>query len=557
MARSFANMSDVKTELAPRGLILDRFGNILVRNEPIYRAFLIPRFLPKDPEGRRATLETLRIALGEEERAFSDRIAHQDWNSYEELLLSSDVPRSQLARLSELTGTWLRLEPAFRRVPSDPLALSHVVGYTGLPLGEDLGNDSDLSPHDEIGKAGLELFYDSSLRGVSGKQIAFQDAQGSTEGFERVREARGGSDIATFLDGELQRYFYDRLEATLLRLDRNVGLGIALDPRNGEVLALVGVPGYDSAHVADFLSAEYDPLFNRAVSGLYNPGSTIKPLHAVAALVEGIISPVKQIFSGGYLEIPNPYFPDQPSRFNDTKPHGWVDLPAALTRSSNVYFYTIGGGFGDQEGLGIERLKRWWQQFRLDQPTGIDLPEEKFGVLPDPRWKEERGEDWRIGDTYNVSIGQGDLLVTPIELATYVSALANGGSFYKPRVMKSIYGDDGAVIEESAPSVLADLREQIRDALPFVREGMEGVASEPYGTAYSLHTLPFPVAAKTGTAQVSRNTKVNALFIGYAPADDPRIALAILIEDAREGSANTIPVAYEVLLWFYENRILE
>ena len=557
-ARAAANMSDIRIERAPRGLILDRFGDVLVRNEPLYRAFLLPRFLPQDTAERYRILSELRKALGLSEDDFFSRVTEEELNAYEELLLSPRLSREELVRLTELAEPWLKLEPAFSRVPTDALVFSHLAGYTGFPSETDIEADPDLSPHDEVGKDGLELMYDSVLRGVSGKEVAFRNAQGGNEGFQRVREARGGEDLQTFIDGELQRYFYESLGSSLERLGRTTAVGIAIDPRNGEVLSLVGFPSFDASRVSDFLAAPDDPLFNRAVSGLYNPGSTIKPLHAVAALAEGVISPFQEIYSGGDLELPNPYTPSQPSRFNDTKVHGLVDVRSALARSSNVYFYTVGGGFGGQEGLGIERLKRWWELFRLNQKTGIDLPGEQVGVLPDPQWKKEvMGEDWRIGDTYHVSIGQGDLLVTPIGLASYVSAIANGGVFFEPHIVKRARGTGNAEETIVHPKPLSDIRDMIRDVVPYVQEGMEDVAAKPYGTAYSLSSLPFPVAAKTGTAQVAQNTKVNAFFIGYAPADDPKIALAILIENAREGSANTIPVAREVLLWFYENRILK
>ncbi len=296
-------------------------------------------------------------------------------------------------------------------------------------------------------------------------------------------------------------------------------------------------------------------MFDRAVSGLYSPGSTIKPLVAVGALTEGTLDPLHQIYSPGYLDVPNPYDPAHPSRFLDWQPQGWVDLFSALARSSDVYFYQVGGGFGDQQGLGITRLKQWWEKFGLNIKTGIDLPNENSGFLPDPQWKEKvKGQPWRLGDTFNVSIGQGDLTITPIELLNYVSAIANGGKLYVPRIMKDIKDPQGNVVLESTSTVTRDLSSEIGKALPLVQQGMRDAVTKPYGTAYMLHDLPIEVAAKTGSAQVENNAKTNALFVGYAPYNDPQVAIVILVEDAKEGSLNVVPVARDFFLWYYQNR---
>jgi len=323
-------------------------------------------------------------------------------------------------------------------------------------------------------------------------------------------------------------------------------------------LALFSIPSFDTGQIHRFLKLENQPLFNRAIGGLYNPGSTIKPLVATAALVEKIINPQEQIYSAGFIEIPNPYFPNLPSRFLDWKPHGWVDLYSALARSSNIYFYEVGGGFpGQRIGLGIEKLKQWWQKFRLAEKSGIDLIGEERGVLPDPQWMQKvKNRRWLLGDTYNVSIGQGDLLITPIELLNYISAIANGGKFYKPRIAKAVLDENGKILFQNESQILGDLSSIIDGAVNEVKKGMEDAVNKPYGTANLLADLPFKIAAKTGSAQTDNNTKVNAFFVGYAPADNPQIAILILIENAREGSLNTIPVAKDVLAWYYKNRLV-
>ena len=220
----------------------------------------------------------------------------------------------------------------------------------------------------------------------------------------------------------------------------------------------------------------------------------------------------------------------------DWKPHGWVNFYSALARSSNIYFYALGGGWEDVSGLGISKLKEYWQRFGLGKLTNIDLPGEKEGFLPAP------SSDWRLGDTYNTSIGQGDLLLTPLQLLNYITAIANGDKIYEPRIAKT------------EPKILKDLA-NLKEFLSEAEKGMIEATQKPYGTAYFLKDLPFVVAAKTGTAQINYNTKTNALFVGYGPVPQPKIAILILVENAREGSLNAIPIAKDVFRWYYDNRI--
>ena len=318
--------------------------------------------------------------------------------------------------------------------------------------------------------------------------------------------------------------------------------------------------GGDSVKIAELLSSPPKPLFNRAVSGIYTPGSTVKPLIAVAALAEKVVTPRKEIFSSGSIEIPNPYDPERPSVFLDWKPHGWVDLYSALARSSNVYFYSVGGGFGDVSGLGIARIKTYWEKFGFGKKSGLDLTEENDGFLPDPEEKKKRtGDIWRLGDTYNATIGQGDLLVTPLQLINYISVLANGEKLYRPYLAAKIKTGSGKIIKETQPEILADYS-GLRGEIAEVRKGMEDAVKKEYGTAHLLSGLPFAVAGKTGSAQIQNNAKTNAFFVGYAPANPPpggpEIAILVLVEDAREGSLNAVPIAKDVLSWYYENRYL-
>lgn len=556
LKRAAANMSDVKIQAAPRGVITDRFGDKLVKNNSSFNAFLVPRSLPKTSGERLSVIADAAEVLGLDKDAILSQTEERDWSVADHLLLKTDLTHDELVGMSAANLPGVEIDPAFKRDQITPFKLAHVVGYTGLVNKNDLRNNSNLNIDDQIGRSGLEAFYDDYLRGTSGEKTVLTNAQGKTENEKVTEQAIPGDQLKTFIDNDLQIYFYDRLAEALRELGRDIGVGIVMNPQNGEILSLVNIPSFDSDQIDKYLTAKNQPLFNRAVSGVYNPGSTVKPLVATAALTEGTLDPHHQIYSPGYLDVPNPYDPEHPSRFLDWRPQGWVDLYSALARSSNVYFYSVGGGFGDQKGLGITKLKEWWQKFGLDQKTNIDLVGEGTGFLPDPAWKEKvKDEPWRLGDTYNVSIGQGDLSVTPIELLNYVSAVSNGGKFYEPRVMDEIKNDKGETVLKSQPTVLRDLSSEIGPALKEVQRGMRDAVVKDYGTAYLLHDLPIAVAAKTGSAQVSNNTKTNAFFVGYAPYENPQIVVLILVENAREGSLNVVPVARDIFLWYYNNRI--
>ncbi|TSA46465.1 penicillin-binding protein 2 [bacterium] len=554
--RAVANMSDVKIESAPRGIISDRFGNKLVENNQAFNVFLVPKSLPKTSGERLAIIANAAEILNLDQGEILKQLEERDWSMSDRLILKTDLSHDELVSVAAANLPGVEIDPSFKRSENIPLKFSHVIGYTGLVNKSDLSGNSNLGIDDQIGRSGLEAFYDDYLRGVNGEKMILTNAQGKTENERVIKQSVLGDDIKTFIDRDLQSYLYDRLSGALRELGRDVGVGIVMNPQNGEVLSLVNIPSFDVNHIGNYLTNKNQPLFNRAVSGIYNPGSTIKPLVATGALVEGILDPNHEIYSPGYLDVPNPYDPENPSRFLDWRPQGWVNLYSAIARSSNVYFYSVGGGFGDQKGLGIERLKKWWQKFGLDEKTNIDLVGEDTGFLPDPVWKEKtKGEPWRLGDTFNVSIGQGDFSVTPIELLNYIGAIANGGKFYEPRIMNEIKNARGDTVLKSEPSLLRDLSNEIGSVLGDVRRGMRDGVTETYGTSYLLHDLPITVAAKTGSAQVSNNTKTNAFFVGYAPFDNPEIAVLILVENAREGSLNVVPVARDIFLWYYNNRI--
>jgi penicillin-binding protein 2 len=554
-SRAEVNVSQYQKEPAPRGLIYDRNGMVLAENKAVFMAVLDTKELLGRQELLGDTLQSAKNILG----ISADEILQSIKENISEglvapMVLAEDLTQSQLVQLKGLNLPTITIQSGFERQYAKGPMFSSVVGYVGRIDSQDLAENPELSGENFIGKAGIEAFYDEGIRGRAGVTVKLRNSKGQILSEEEKSKPQMGTSLHLALDGEFQEYFYSRLKSGLAALGRNVGLGLAINPENGEVLALINLPGFDnnllsSAGHSDektkLLNSEDKPLFNRIVSGFYNPGSTIKPLIGVAALKEGVVDPKKQIFSPGYLDVPNPYDPENPSRYLDWRYQGNVDLASAIAQSSNVYFYTVGGGAGDVIGLGINRLREWWEEFGLGKPTGIDLPGEAAGFLPSVDWKEKKtGSPWLLGDTYNVSIGQGDLLLTPVQLLDYIAAIASGGKIYKPVIN----------LDEPHPEVLADisaLLPQIRE----VQKGMVEAVTAPLGTAHTLSDLGFSLAAKTGSAQIKNNEQVNALFVGYAPAEKPKIAVLILVENALEGSLNAVPIAKDVLNWYYWNRI--
>lgn len=554
-ARAEANLDVVKRISAPRGLILDRYGKVIADNRAVWSAVLDVGEYLKNKSAQAPTLDAIRNILGLNADDVLSAMENpenglRDYTS--PYLLSADLTQDQVLKLKSLGLPTITIENGYLRSYPMGEEFASVLGYTSLTNSSDLKSDPSLTNEDFVGRSGLESYYDSELRGTPGKIVRFRNAKGEIMGQAQESDPVQPPPLKTSLDSEFQKYFYGRLTQALSNLGKTTAVGLAMNPQTGEILSLISIPSYDnniftqtarSSERKDVVTSDLKPLFNRAVSGSYSPGSTIKPLVGVAALTENVISPLRTIFSPGYLDIPNPYHPDQVTRFKDWQYQGNVNLYSALAQSSDVYFYEVGGGWGDIKGLGISRLVDWWKKFGLGQRTGIDLPGEAKGFLPTPDWKRSYFKTpWLLGDTFNVSIGQGDLQLTPVQLLDYISAVANGGKLYVPHIKT---GD---------PKILADLA-QYAPAIEEVQKGMRQVISSPKGTANLLSDLPFVAAGKTGSAQIQNNTKENAFFAVYAPAENPQIAILILVENAKQGSLNAVPIAKDVLRWYYENRL--
>jgi len=553
--RAYANAGQEIILRAPRGIIYDRYGVPLVKNEPGFNVSLNLSELFKNKDRMSEVLERVRehVEFDLDETRYVLGEINLEKQSY--LTLAHNISLQSIIELKKANIPSVIVEDGYVRTYPDGEVFSHILGYTGLVSRDDLQQDNGLDLNDEIGKTGIERMYDAYIRGENGSRIILRDAKNNTLGDRIDRAVQSGAKVYTTIDAELQKELHITLKNQLASLGRKTGAGLALNPQTGEVLALVSLPSFDPNNLTSELFSNPDkPTFNRIISGVYSPGSTIKPLVAFGALEEGVVNPLTSVYSAGYIELPNPYNPDQPSRFVDWKAHGWVNVYSALARSSNVYFYEVGGGFEQQKGLGIDLLHTYWKKFLLDEKTGIDLPGEVEGYLPDPELKEKRtGQIWRIGDTYNVSIGQGDLLVSPIELLRYIGGIAAKGMLAKPYVVSRIGNEQKTLYEKK--NEFDEIEQKMTGNFNEVETGMLHGVSQEYGTSHMLASIPMEIAGKTGSAQIQNNQKTNAFFVGYAPVPRPQIALLILIEDAREGSLNAVPVAQKVLSWYYEHRL--
>lgn len=412
------------------------------------------------------------------------------------------------------------------RVYNSMPGLAHVLGYIGIgQRGKVIGID------------GVEKKQESVLGGANGIKIVEVDSQNKIKSESVSRPAESGKAVNLTIDSGLQSEFHKILGEIVESRGFNGGGGVILDIASGETLAIASYPEYDSqilskgkqeSSIKEFLNNPKKPFVNRAVSGLYSPGSIIKPLIAVAALKEKIISSTSEIFSSGSISLPNPFFPEQANVFKDWKAHGWVDMRRALAVSSNVYFYTVGGGYENIKGLGIGKISEYANLFGFGSKTGIDIDKEEEGLVPTPELKARKFSDpaWRIGDTYNASIGQGDFQITPIQAAVYVAAIANNGRLLQPYIVQP----DVSQNKEKSVGKILEIPEEY---FQVVKEGMRRAVLE--GTAQGLSGLGVAIAAKTGTAELEsqENKFVNSWIIGFAPYEKPKIVFSIVLEKGR------------------------
>ena len=529
-----------------RGVVYDRHEQVLASTRPALNLVLIREGLT-DAEGQLRRLESV---LGLPYDALSTRLkAMHARPTFEPLVIKEDVQLADIAKV-EARREWFPSveveESALRNYPDGP-AVAHALGYVGEVTEAQLAKiaDGSLQQGDIVGKSGIERQYDEILRGRRGWNLVTVNSLGRPFGSSQPgRVPEDGRPLRLTIDQRLQR-------ALVEALAEEVGSGIFMDPNTGEVLALASTPGYDpnvfTAPVSQttwtsLLTDPRRPLNDRAISSFYAPGSTFKVLMTVVGLETGAINPSSTVFCSGSAVIYG-----RPFLCWKKGGHGTVDVHRALVHSCNVFYYLLG------KKVGIDAITKYARMFSIGEMTGIDIPGETRGNPPSAEWKERiRKEPWYPGDTISVSIGQGLLAVTPVQMATMISAVANGGHLVRPHLAKDSAAAPAKI--PVAPSTLA----LIRDALADVVEE---------GTATRAQLGPIRVAGKTGTAQVfkksagvdadklAKDERDHAWFVGYAPAEKPEIAFAIVIEHGGHGGTTAAPVARKVLEVFFEDRL--
>jgi len=411
------------------------------------------------------------------------------------------------------------------RAYTDRRGFGQLIGYVSYPQKDSSGI---YFRKEYLGRNGIEETYESKLHGKNGVQLVEVNAYGDKISQSAVDSPVSGEAVTLSLDAELSEVMHDLIATTTERNGFRSGAGAIIDVHTGEILALTSFPSYDPEVLADgddgALIQSYNddkrfPFLNKVVGGAYTPGSIVKPFIAYAALKEKIIDPMKIIVSNGSLSVPNAYDPGNPTVFKDWRVQGAMTMRDAIAYSSNVYFYTIGGGFGDQKGLGITKINQYMKLFGFGSKTGIALSGEQAGTVPSPAWKKEVfHDDWRLGDTYHTSIGQFGFQTTPLQMLRAYSAIANGGKLITPHVIK---GEQGAVTELNLDA----------EALKVVTEGMRRTVIQNGGTARALERDDVEIAAKSGTAELGvSNAQVNSWIAGYFPYTEPKYAFILFME---------------------------
>lgn len=558
-ARAEGNRLRIAAIPAERGVIYDRNGVLLVRNVPDFTLTVTPADLPRDAKGRTDLVVRIAESVGitpvDVEKALRNYPANlaspvpiKEHLEYEQAI-RLDIASGQMPGVSLKAGTKREILLQPEGTTSPILSLSHVIGYQGrINEGEYARlKDAGYLPTDAIGKAGVESSYETQLRGTYGRKQIEVDALGREQKILASDDPVQGMDVTLAIDAKLQAEAERSLKASAGLNGRGRASAVAMNPKTGEILALVSLPGYDANVFARGISAkEYkallddpnQPLFPRAVSGLFPPGSTAKLMVAAAALTEKVVTLGTTVRSTGGIRYGAWFFPDW-------KPggHGTTNVIKAIAESVNTFFYAVGGGYEHIDGLGIGRLEEYFRKFGIGERLGIDLPGEGKGFVPSEAWKERvKDEPWYIGDTYHVAIGQGDLLATPLQVAAWTAVFANGGDLVRPHVVKQIRSEK--TIERVAPEPVA--RQVVPpDVVEIVRRGMrETVLS---GSARSLQASPWAMAGKTGTAQWRDGEPTHAWFTGFAPYDDPQIVVTVMIEAGGEGSRAATPVARDIM----------
>lgn len=545
-----------KDRLFPtRGMIFDRSGKVIVDNRASFDVVLLSQYYPFKPGINRRLAKALQMPIEELEKRL---VKAKKGPSFVPSLLKSDVSKDVLAAIEMDADGFPGVDieaTVQRRYPYGDIA-AQLLGYIGEVDPRDIKNDprKRLQPGDYIGKMGIERNYDGYLRGVNGVGYVEVDAMGRRKrtlasgerllGYVTQTDPLPGDNLYLTLDADLELAASNALKSRGFH-----GSVVALDPRSGEILALVNDPSYDPSSISGreidgkvwaLLRNNLDrPLRNRAIQDHYPPGSTFKVFLAIAGLAEGLITPKSTVNCVGHVQLGT-------RRSHCWKRHGIVDLTRSIKESCDVFYYNLG------LQLGVDRIAKYARLFGLGAPTGIGISGEQKGLIPDAEWKQRVFKDiWHPGETLSVAIGQGYVDVTPLQLVSAYAAVANGGFVYRPYLVRRVEKMDGTPVKESRPELTRKI-DVSPEMLNIVKDGLEKVVNEAGGTAFMSRSTRTTLSGKTGTAQVRSfaakdifkkcdqmeiSQRHHAWFVGYAPKDNPQIAVVAIAEHGCHGSS--------------------
>ncbi len=565
--RAALNQLRVEPVIPSRGIIYDRNGVPVVENVPSFAAAVVAADIPKS--------RTLEIAAGVQkllgvpaiETTMKIEQARQSKDPFTPVILKDGLDQSEAFHLREelpqLPGAEVVVQPV-RRYTQGPL-LAQILGYTGRVDEEDYAalKDKGYISSDMIGKAGVEATYEQFLRGTVGQRDVEKDAAGRDVQTLAEQPAAAGNNLMLSIDLDLQKKATDLVQQAA---KGGQAAAVVMDVHTGEVLALVSLPMYDDnifsgkideTKLEQYLNDPNKPLVNHALAEQYAPGSIFKQITGSAALQEGVANPSTTITSNGYITVPNQYDPSVLYTFKDWRTLGTLNFYSGVAMSSDVYFYYLAGGYHwygqNFDGLGPDRLALYARAFGLGHPTGIDIAGEADGNVPDPTWKEKTfGDVWTIGDTYNMGIGQGFVAATPIQMVRVTAAVANGGTLLVPRVVREVRDSQSHVVKPNTPVVERQIPVSA-DNFAIMREAMTQAVS--WGSANQGAVPGLKVAGKTGTAEfgprfADGTYETHAWFSGFAPADDPQIAVTVFLERG-VGAIDAAPLASKILDYYF------
>ena len=567
--RSERNRYYSKNLLPDRGVIYDRNGQILARNAPAFSIGVVYSEIPVE------NYEVIKRDLGSFLQLSDDELTEAlkvaQTQPFSETIIKRNISYDQQlafqAREQNFPGVYV-VKDAIRDYPEGE-PFSTVLGYTGIISRDEL-NVAEAGKYglgSYVGKAGIEREYESHLHGTAGRSVVEVEANGKVNQEATVEEPRAGKDLVLSIDGQLQKKVSELLTESIKQWNATAGSVVISDVRNGEILSMVSLPTYNNnvfyrepEKVGPILSDSRGLLLNRSISGVYAPGSTVKPAIGAMALERGVITSSSRI-SGQpqIIKVGNFEFPDWTIAFGRPA-HGMMDLPEAIAKSSDIFFYKVGGGFPadcpanecEIRGLRVDELVTALRSFGLGEKVGVDLPGELAGLVPDPDWKvANRHESWFLGNTYHLSIGQGDLLATPIQILNLTNIVATDGSIPHLHIAKS---ED--VVSERKLNERKDKPVSLSN-IQIARNGMVLAVSE-VGIVYPLRGAKVSVAAKTGTAEfgtlnAKKEYETHAWVTGFAPADNPQISFVIMLESGG-ASSNAAELGRQIIDWYFGDR---